>query len=267
MKSIPASLLPSLALLVGVSCHSGSHPSSGKASADSIISVGADTVAVNAAFIAEQATKPPVIDGRADDSCWQQAQWYPMDQVWVGVPPSATDFSGRYKLAWDSNFVYVLAVINDDTLIDIHKNGLVKYWDDDCLEVFVDEDHSGGNHQYNYNAFAYHISLDGKVVDIGPDSLPHYYPQHCFVKRTQQGTTSTWEVAIRLFPDTYRDGVKNRPVVLKAGKTIGFAIAYNDNDHSPERENMIGNVFIPGQDKNKGWIDAGVFGSLLLKGK
>lgn len=42
-------------------------------------------------------------------------------------------------------------------------------------------------------------------------------------------------------------------------------LAYGDNDHSPERENFIGNVRIDGTDKNRGWIDAGVFGLLELK--
>ncbi|HNM25762.1 MAG TPA: sugar-binding protein, partial [Saprospiraceae bacterium] len=108
----------------------------------------------------------PVIDGKGDDAVWEMSEWLPLDQVWIGKDLSADDFNGRYKLAWDENNLYVLAEITDDTLIDIHPDGLDHYWDDDCLEIFIDEDASGGNHQYNYNAFAYHIALDGKVVDI-----------------------------------------------------------------------------------------------------
>ncbi|MEN0006928.1 MAG: sugar-binding protein, partial [Bacteroidota bacterium] len=87
-------------------------------------------------------------------------------QRWLGEPYTDEDFSGRYKLTWSEDFIYILAEIQDDTLIDIHEDGLDRYWDDDCLEIFIDEDHSGGNHQYSHNAFAYHIALDGKVVDI-----------------------------------------------------------------------------------------------------
>lgn len=210
----------------------------------------------------------PVLDGTGNDAVWQQSEWLPLDQVWIGQPPTAADFSGRYKLAWDENNLYVLAEITDDTLIDIHPDGLDKYWDDDCLEIFIDEDASGGNHQYNYNAFAYHIALDGKVVDIAPDSAFTYFNDHCTTRRITSGKRSTWEVAVKVFDgNRYQTGGENIPKMLKAGKKMGFALAYCDNDHSPERENFIGSVPVAGEDKNRGWIDAGVFGLLELKGE
>lgn len=208
----------------------------------------------------------PVIDGKGDDAVWEMSEWLPLDQVWIGKDLSADDFNGRYKLAWDENNLYVLAEITDDTLIDIHPNGLDHYWDDDCLEIFIDEDASGGNHQYNYNAFAYHIALDGKVVDIAPDSSYQYYNDHCLTRRVSTGNTSVWEVAVRVFDgNRYQDGAENVPKMLKSGKVLGFALAYCDNDHSPEREHFIGNVAVAGEDKNRGWIDAGIFGKLGLQ--
>ena len=208
----------------------------------------------------------PLIDGMADDAAWQSAEWLPLDQVWIGQPPAADDFSGRYKVLWDENNLYVLAEITDDTLLDIRPDGLLKYWDDDCLEIFVDEDASGGEHQYNYNAFAYHIALDGKVADIGPDQQPHYYDDHCTVRRVTSGNTSTWEVAMKIFDgNKYSDDGDNIPKMLKAGEKMGFALAYCDNDHSPERENFIGSVLVEGVDKNRGWIDAGIFGVFTLQ--
>ncbi|NNE29086.1 MAG: sugar-binding protein [Saprospiraceae bacterium] len=217
-------------------------------------------------FSATKANTAPEIDGVPDDACWDTATWYPMDQDWINKPWSAEDFSGRYKISWDEEHIYVLAEIQDDTLIDIHEDGLKKYWDDDCLEIFIDEDRSGGNHQYNHNAFAYHIALDYKVADIGPDSLAHYYDHHIHCKRTQQGNTSYWEVAMRVYTDEYLDGrAENPTVILQKNKLLGFAIAYCDNDHSTEREHFIGSTIVEGEDKNRGWIDAGIFGPLTLK--
>ncbi len=216
-------------------------------------------------FRAIKAVFAPVIDGRGNDACWEKAEWLPLNQRWLGESYSEDDFQGRYKLSWDENYLYLLAEIVDDTLIDIHPDGLVKYWDDDCLEVFIDEDRSKGNHQYSHNAFAYHIALDNKVVDIGPDSMFRYYNDHLESRRTQQGKTSTWEVAMKLFDDSYRDdATDNIPVKLTKGKVCGFALAYCDNDASAERENFIGSVAVKGKDKNRGWIDAGIFGSLQL---
>lgn len=208
----------------------------------------------------------PVLDGSAADEAWDNAEWHDLNQLWAGTMPDSNDFKGQYKLLWDENNLYILAEITDDSLTDIHVDGLDKYWDDDCLEVFIDEDASGGNHQYNYNAFAYHIALDGRVVDIAPDSSFQYYDDHCVCRRTTIGNTSVWEVAVKIFDgNTYKDGGENIPRSLSLSKKMGFALAYCDNDRSLEREHFMGNVPVEGEDKNQGWINAGIFGSLTLK--
>ena len=217
-------------------------------------------------FEAQKLTGWPRFDGGMDSIFWSKSSWLPLDQVWIGKKPAPADFSGRYKVAWDRDALYVLAEITDDKLEDTHPDGLVKYWDDDCLEIFVDEDASGGGHQFNYNAFAYHIALDGKVADFGTDSLPHFYNDHCRSVRKTVGNKSVWEVAVKVFDDKF-DPKKpsNRPIKLVPGKKMGFALSYCDNDGSPERENFIGSIFVPGADKNRGYIDASIFGKLLLK--
>ena len=161
----------------------------------------------------------PLINGIGDDEAWQNAQWLPLDQTWIGQPPAPADFSGRYKILWDESSLYLLAEITDDTLTDTHPDGLLKYWDDDCLEIFIDEDASGGNHQASYNAFAYHIALDGRVTDRNLDTLPAYYNDHCTTRRTTTGSITTWEVAVKIFDGKhYEDGEENIPKMLSAGK-------------------------------------------------
>lgn len=204
-----------------------------------------------------------LIDGDPNDVDWKRAKWRPMDQKWIGPDYSKEDFNGRYKVAWNSNHLYVLAETHDDVLMDIHQDGLFHYWDDDCLEVFIDEDASGGDHQYNYNAFAYHIGLDNKVVDIGVDSVPHYY-NHINCVRKTEGNKSVWELSIDIYDDDFQLGGSNKKVKLESLKEIGFAIAYCDNDRSKKRENFIGSAVVEGEDKNQGWIDAGVFERFVL---
>lgn len=205
------------------------------------------------------------LNGKIDGSEWSNADWRPMDQAWIGGAYAEEDFSGRYKVLWDKDYLYVLAEIKDDKLVDTHKDGLDKYWDDDCLEVFIDADGSKGNHQYNYNAFAYHIALDGQVTDIGVDSVPHYYNNHVTSARIMNGQKNTWELSIRLYDDTFKFGGDNTPMILSKGHELGFAIAYCDNDHSVEREHFIGSIAVEGEDKNRGWIDAGIFEEVVLK--
>ena len=211
---------------------------------------------------AEQAVR---VDGVAGEPVWKKAQWREINHRWLGPELSSTDFQGRYKVAWTENKLYILAEIVDDVLIDTHRDPLVQYWDDDCLEVFIDEDHSGGDHQYNHNAFAYHLSLDNQAIDIGTDRAPRSYSHHVESRWRQQGNKIIWEVSFDIYPDSYQDDADdNRPVLLKAGKIMGLMIAYCDNDGSELRENFIGSEFAAGDGKDRGWIDAGLFGTLKL---
>ena len=215
--------------------------------------------------VVKKAIVAPTIDGIGTDSCWKDAQWIPLNQVWLGETPSKEDFNGRYKLSWNEDALYLLVEITDDVLFDQHEDPLTLWWDDDCVEVFIDEDNSHGEHQFNHNAFAYHVAMDGNVVDLGPDEKPHLYNDHVKSKKVTTGNTTIWELAVKLFDDSFIDGQHNTPRKLKNGETVGFALAYCDNDGSKERENFIGSEIVEGDDKNRGWIDAGIFGDLLLK--
>jgi hypothetical protein len=205
------------------------------------------------------------VDGVADESAWERAQWRELDHLWLGPEYTQEDFQGRFKVVWTESRLYVLAEIVDDVLIDIHRDPLVQYWDDDCLEIFIDEDDSGGDHQYNHNAFAYHMSLDNRAIDIGTDRQPRDYSHHVESRWRADGNKVIWELAISIYADDYEDdSAHNRPQALVAGKQMGFMVAYCDNDGSPLRENFIGSEDVRGEQKDRGWIDAGLFGALVL---
>ncbi len=216
--------------------------------------------------IAVKSEVPPIIDGIPDDACWMNAGKYPIDKLWIGAEADSVDFQGQFSLSWDENFLYILAEINDDSLLDKQQHPLIKYWDDDCLEIFIDEDNSGGNHRDNYNAFAYHIAIDGRVVDVGTNGRPRELKGHLVSAIKSDAGKHIWEVAIKIFGEDYdEDSDSNTPLKLSAEKRMGFMIAYCDNDTSPERESFYGSVIIEGNDKNIGWIDANIFGLLKLK--
>ena len=216
-------------------------------------------------YQAPRAATAPVIDGIADDAAWSDAEWRPVNQRWLGPEYSSEDFAGRYKVVWTQERLYILFEFVDDILIDRYRDPLERYWDDDTLEVFLDEDHSGGNHQHNHNAFAYHFSLDNQAIDIGTDKQPRAYNHHVESQWRQHDDVTVWEVSIRVYPDTYvDDSPDNKPVTLHAGKVMGFLLAYCDNDGSDIRENFIGSEYAEPPHQDRGWIDAGLFGTLKL---
>ncbi|MFK7888730.1 MAG: CBM9 family sugar-binding protein [Gammaproteobacteria bacterium] len=216
-------------------------------------------------YEAPRAAAAPTVDGRADEASWQRASWRPIDQRWLGEALTAEDFSGRFKVIWTPQQLFMLAEITDDVLHDSHRDPLVEYWNDDTLEFFVDADFSGGDHQFNHNAFAYHVALDNQAIDLDRSQSPRNYTQHVTSRWQQKGNVAVWELAISVYDDQYIDGAEdNTPVTLKSGASLGFMVAYCDADFGSEREHFIGSEAMPGEDKNRGWIDASVFGQLVL---
>ncbi len=216
-------------------------------------------------YAAPRATTEIRIDGNANEAAWRNAEWRELKYRWLGPEYTSEDFNGRFKLVWTPERIYLLAEIEDDILFDSHRDPLVQYWDDDCLEIFVDEDFSAGEHQFSHNAFAYHMSLDNRAIDIGTDGEKRDYTDHTESRWRQHGDKVIWEVAIDIYDDSYVDDADtNVPVKLEAGKVLGLMVAYCDNDGSELRENFIGSESVPTGPKDRGYIDAGLFGKVVL---
>lgn len=227
------------------------------------------------AYQAPKALVAPVIDGNADDAAWANAPWQAIDQLILGTQPSPEDFTGRFKLVWTASKLYLLGEIVDDVLIDTHADPLDQYWEDDTFEIFIDEDRSGGDHLESHNAFAYHISIDNQAVDYSSYGKPEYYTHHVqskWQRDSQNPNAIIWEVSFDIYPDTYRDDNLDgkhaaKPVVLKAGKKMGFMAAYCDSDNAVDgRQHFMSSFDIPAVDgdKNRGYKDASVFEHLTL---
>lgn len=236
-------------------------------------------------YQAPYTTTAPAIDGIPNDTAWNKATWRNIDQLTAGkAPTNSEDFSGRYKVVWTEKHLYILAEISDDILIDSHPNPLERYWHDDALEIFIDEDNQGGDHAFTYDAFAYHIALDNQTVDKGPylseaDKKAkkmnlRVYPHHIkaqWMRSPEAPYKLYWEVQLAVFPDTYKDEYAPnetpvKPVTLIEGKKIGFMMAYCDSDSPKGRDHFMGDIDITpvNGDKNRGYLDASVFGTLEL---
>ncbi|MGB3724781.1 MAG: sugar-binding protein [Glaciecola sp.] len=218
-----------------------------------------------------------IIDGKLNESIWQTSTRLAINHPIIGGEPQPNDFSGTYQLAWDAGYLYIAAQIRDDILFDQHPDPLHYYWDDDCLEIFIDEDASGGDHQYNYNAFAYHVALDGNAVDIGESHaneptnfvLLNNHIQSQWTRNKHDPTLINWEVRVEIHNDQFSPNNPSEAslVTLTENKTIGFMLAYCDNDGSEHREQFIGSHYIApvDGDQNLGYKTADVFGKIKLQ--
>lgn len=228
----------------------------------------AESQTQNDTLFCYRAETPVVIDGQATETCWAKADWHNIDQVWIPYNASMKqgDFEGRFKVAWDREFLYVLVEVEDDMLSDDHSNPLEHWWDDDCLEIFIDENRSMGNHERNNNAFAYHVSLFYDAVDLDAQGKGVNYKDNIEVDMDTIGVnTYLWELAIKNYDETFNlQNPEASRVYLSHNKLMGFAIAYCDNDETTSRENFIGSMKMTAAHNNDMYKNADYFGPLLL---
>ena len=116
-------------------------------------------------FEAPKVTESMSVDGCSKESVWMNQDWLNMNYNWLGAPTDSADYYGRFKLAWDEDHLYILVEVVDDFLNTTLSEGLANYWKGDYVEVFLDEDQSGGDHRYNHQAFAYHVTTEGHSID------------------------------------------------------------------------------------------------------
>jgi hypothetical protein len=246
--------------------------------------------------------EPPRIDGVDDDHCWQNVSWQPIAQVWIpyGTEVDSHDFSGRYKVVWSSenNLLYFLVEVTDNVFVDGFIPGVTAdIYNYDIIEVFIDEDASGGLHVFDgegetalewggnaENAFAYHIYADypdegtvttefyaGDLAGTGWDDVIQIdYTSHIpefALRRT--GNTAVWEFSLIVYDDTYdHHNPEESRSRLYAGKEMGLSLAYCDNDDPYEepktRDKFFGSVWVPAEAYNHHWIDADYFGRVRL---
>ena len=225
-------------------------------------------------FVAYFAETPPVIDGNGSDPAWQKAKWMPINYMWMTFGhaiPTAADFSGRFKVVWTADRLYVLAEIVDD-VIRRPNDGTANAERNDLFEVFIDEDASGGARSNNNNLFAYHLhfynapsltvqtkNILDYVTGANPANQLRNHHINYVVGINQATNTYTWELEMKVFNSSYPvqetqyNASTHLPVTLTEGKKMGFAAAYCDNDdhtNGNTRDHFIGSMYVSGANDN-----------------
>jgi ribosomal protein L21E len=201
------------------------------------------------------------INGSGGEVFWQRAQWYAIDELYLGKAKES--FSGRFKVAWRGNQIYLLAEITDDNLTNSLAAGFENYWQGDYVEIFIDEAMRKTKHYKNNKAFAYHVMHTGEVVDIDTDGKPKVFPDSVKFSLESNGSRHLWKMVVNVYSKKYSPEAKGNSkylVKLKKGKKLGFTVAYGDNNGSG-REAFYGST--PGQG-DTGYITSEKFGVLEL---
>jgi hypothetical protein len=94
-------------------------------------------------------TTPPVLDAEVED-LWSAASVQYINIVIDGATDGPEDCSGSFRVLYDSDNLYVLVDVNDETLIQDSDPG--QGWHDDRIEVFLDAENDGTSETWKHRS-------------------------------------------------------------------------------------------------------------------
>lgn len=111
-------------------------------------------------YVCQRALKAPSIDGRLDDEVWQKAAWTEDFVDIEGPLKPAPRFRTRAKMAWDDQYLYIAAELEEpDVWAYQTTRDSVVFLDND-FEIFIDPD--GSTSPY----YEYEMNALGTVWDL-----------------------------------------------------------------------------------------------------
>ena len=169
----------------------------------------------------------PVIDGIVDD-VWSSSTEQPVDVTMDGTISGASDCSGSWWVLWDSDYLYVLVDVTDESLVA--DTSIADSWQDDSVEVYIDGDNSKGA-TTDDNDFQYRFRWNTEVEDASeyfhpPDSLEG-------VEYAVATTDNGYLMEIKL---PWANMTGETP---QGGQVIGIDIFINDDDDGDGRDAQI----------------------------
>ncbi|THF76099.1 endo-1,4-beta-xylanase [Cohnella fermenti] len=179
----------------------------------------------------------PEVDGELD-GVWADAPTYTTDVV---VEQSGgAEAKAEFRALWDSQYLYVYAVVTDSMLSDAISNA----WEQDSVEIFVDQN-NGKTSSYEEDDGQYRINYKN-VKSVGGHASQSNYTSA--TKLTDGGYIV--EAAIAL--DT---------IAPVAGTLIGFDLQVNNDQNGGTRDS----VFIWSDPTGQSYMNTSRFGVLELK--
>jgi hypothetical protein len=168
-----------------------------------------------------KASRPVRIDGAVED-LWSGAREYKIANVIYMPASSDADLSASYKTMWDAQNLYVLVNVTDDSLKNDSDSDL--WYQDDCVEVFIDADNSKSEN-YGNNDGQYHFDWDRTNPSMD---------------RFEHGRLDGVEFAMVTTGNGYLTEIKFPWSTLgtkpSAGMKIGLDVHVNDDDDGGDRD-------------------------------
>jgi hypothetical protein len=167
-----------------------------------------------------RATRPPVIDGQADDA-WSTAVKRRLERS-KGPAPGSGDVQGSFRAMWDDVALYLHVEVLDDQKV----RNQASPWLDDSVEVYVDGDGSRGDAYDDRNDHQYVFGWDDpKVHEVKGPAGPGI-----------RFAEAEWEYGYRMEVALPWTAIGSAG---KAGDSIGLDVHVNDNDGTGREDKLM----------------------------
>ncbi|MEK7276410.1 MAG: sugar-binding protein [Chloroflexota bacterium] len=187
---------------------------------------------------ADRLPAPPAIDGRADD--WNDLPYAISDAVYKPDNVSGPgDNSANFAVGWDADFLYTVAFVTDEALVQTQHGALI--FKGDSLELMLDGDLAGDFDDAHLSADDFQLGLSPGNLTTGnpPAQSYQWYPAD------RAGAPPGVAVAAAPLDSGYVVeaaipwSVFNRSPT--AGDHFGFALSVSDNDTpgTAEQQSLI----------------------------
>ena len=181
-----------------------------------------DAENVSAVFLSE----PPVIDG--DFSDWNAYMYIANNPVYgAGYYSGPDDVSANFKVAWDSDYLYVAAQVTDNRFAQIDSGQLIFLGD--SIEILFDQDLLGDVDEEELNDDDFQLGLSpGNLLKNGSTEAYLWYP-----KNQAGGLASVKIGALRGSEEYWIEAAipwSLFGVTPEFGQIYGFGFSVSDND-------------------------------------
>ncbi len=186
----------------------------------------------------------PSIDA-AVDSMWSNVPENLITKIPQGTIDDKNDLSASWQAMWDSNNLYFLIEVTDQTLIDDSTD----IWQDDCVEIYIDADNSKGTSYDGINDFEYLFGWGSEDLGVGVNSAAN-----------TTGITYAFADTIEGYRFEVLIPWSTLGVSVNSGDLFGLDIHVCDDDDGGQREGKISWF----TDEDTAWHDPNTLSNAYL---
>ena len=175
-------------------------------------------------YAAAKADNVPTIDGKGDDECWVSAPWTEEFCDITGDEAKKPIYRTRAKMAWDDDYLYVFAELEEPNVTWSLTNRDDIVWHDNDFEIFVDPDGDGENYfEFEFNAAntLFDLFLTRPYSSPNGTHVMHQWNAEGLKSATAR-TKDGWALEVALPSAALANGFK-RPIEANAVLRVGFS--------------------------------------------